>query len=189
MYRPSESDVKDLVLASATADLTYDHVGATLGELPRGWNADEQQLHLGQGEVVFRRAVEALQGWKQFDLTWVWPVSTGVDVEPGNEFAFLARTFGLWSVNICRIVYVVDETDVSGARYGFGYGTVVPHAVRGEEQFWLRWDRETDVVVFSIRKFSLPSGPIFSLLAPLTRAIQRRFTSAALGRLAAEVTP
>ena len=48
--------------------------------------------------------------------------------------AILARSIGLWWLNACRIVAVVDE-DGPVKRFGFAYGTLPDHAGSGEERF------------------------------------------------------
>jgi len=45
--------------------------------------------------------------------------------------AILARSIGLWWLNACRIVYVVDKVD----KFGFAYGTLPDHAGSGEERW------------------------------------------------------
>lgn len=187
LSRPSDGALQRVVQAQADAPFSYAPVGATRGELPADWSVDDRQRLLGQGEPVYRRAVEALRAWAQFELDWVWPLRTDVPLEAGQTFGFLARSVGVWSVNVCRIVYVVDEQDAQGARFGFAYGTVGAHSVRGEERFAVDWDRASDDVAFRIRKFSRPAGPLLTVLSPLTRRIQRRFTEDALACLAARV--
>jgi uncharacterized protein (UPF0548 family) len=46
----------------------------------------------------------------------------------------LARHYGFWSLNACRVVYVVDDRGAQ-PRYGFAYGTLMEHAETGEERF------------------------------------------------------
>ena len=189
MTRPNEDTVHQVLQGNGRERFTYEEVGATLGLMPAGWHSDEQSVVLGHGETLFADAVSALRSWTHFDLPWVRAIKTDVAIRPGSEFAFLAKALGVWSINVCRVIYVVDESDFMGKRFGFAYGTVAPHTVQGEEQFWLEWDRPTDCVTFSIRKFSRPNGILLTLLKPITHRIQRRFTTDALSRLADEVSP
>jgi uncharacterized protein (UPF0548 family) len=46
----------------------------------------------------------------------------------------LGRHFGVWSLNACRIAYVIEEVP-SLRRYGFAFGTLPGHVERGEERF------------------------------------------------------
>ena len=86
----------------------------------------------------------------------------------------LARVFGLWAVNVCRIVYVVDE-EGPVTRYGLAYGTLPGHAEIGEERFLVEWQRDDDSVWFDIRAVSKPGNLLTRLAYPLTRRLQRRF--------------
>jgi hypothetical protein len=68
-----------------------------------------------------------------FDMPWVqlcWPNAV---VEPGATVAVLISHLGFWSLNACRVVYVVDEHG-SSEKYGFAYGTLPDHGER-EERF------------------------------------------------------
>lgn len=183
VVRPTPAQVQQVVHQQSTAPFTYADVGATRGEVPSGWALDDRQRSIGSGKPTFERAVTAMRTWSQFDLPWVFPLHRDVPLEEGHLFAFVAHTYGVWSVNVCRIVYTLDEQDERGARFGFAYGTVGAHSVRGEERFHLEWDRKTDEVTFRIRKFSKPATPLLAVLAPLTQRVQSQFTVQALERL------
>ncbi len=86
----------------------------------------------------------------------------------------LARVFGLWVVNVCRIVYVVDEKGPV-TRYGLAYGTLRGHAEIGEERFLVEWHLADDSVWYDIRPVSKPGSFLTRLAYPLTRRLQRRF--------------
>src|SRR4029077_17849423 len=91
----------------------------------------------------------------------------------------VVRWFGLWSLNACRIVYVVDE-DRPIRRFGFAYGTLADHAESGEERFSIEWRRDDDSVWFDIRAFSRPVHWLARAGYPLSRALQRRFAREAM---------
>lgn len=187
LRRPPPATLGAAISTQGDAPLTYDLVGRTDGLLPDGWVHEERSIELGHGQTVFTKARAELERWAQFDLSWVWPIRNDVALQEGEVFGFVARHFGVWSINVCRIVYVVDESDGPLVRYGFGYGTIGTHAVRGEERFLLQFDTNTQAVSFQIRKFSLPSSRLLVLLGPVTRWVQRRFTEDALSRMAAAV--
>jgi hypothetical protein len=64
----------------------------------------------------------ALAGWRRGRLR--------CRPRKGGGVAILARSIGLWWLNACRIVYVVDKVD----KFGFAYGTLPDHARSGEER-------------------------------------------------------
>lgn len=188
LFRPTSSYIDSLVEQRGVSEFSYDEVGGTRGALPSGWAHDEKTVSLGKGEATWHAARAALRRWRQFDLGWVWPSRVDVPLEAGACFAFVSRSLGVWSVNICRVVYVIQEETETLSRFGFAYGTVGPHAVRGEEQFLLEWDRTSDEVFFGIRKFSRPASSFLSTAGPVVRWVQHRFTEDALSRMQREMT-
>jgi uncharacterized protein (UPF0548 family) len=186
---PTLDDLRDAVRAEVEGPLTYEAVGGTWAEPPEAPAFDEQEVVLGQGRAAFERASHLLRTWTQFDLPWIRTLDRETPLEEGAMFAFASHQLGVWSVNVCRIVRVVDEADGEGARLGFSYGTVGTHALRGEERFLVTWDARSDKVRFGIRKFSTPANLLTQLLGPVARGVQRRFTQDALARLAGAMQP
>jgi uncharacterized protein (UPF0548 family) len=81
----------------------------------------------------------------------------------------------MWSINACRIIYVIDEQDRESRRFGFGYGTLPVHSEQGEERFLLRWDAKSDQVIYEITAFSRPNNLLVCLGWPLAVRIQNQF--------------
>lgn len=109
-----------------------------------------------------------------FNMPWLrlcWPTAP---IRVGTEVAVLVHHFGFFSLNACRIVYVVDEVG-SANRFGFAYGTLQEHAERGEERFTVEWNRADDSVWYSILAFSRPRETLARLVYPLSRLLQARF--------------
>ena len=77
-------------------------------------------------------------------------------IAPGTNVAVLARVLGIWYLNACRIVYVIDETGPIET-YGFAYGTLPDHAEKGEERFSVVWDHADDSVRYEQFAFSRPN--------------------------------
>ncbi len=184
LSRPSKSTIDTELARHSAAKLSYQLEGATRGPLPTGWRHDDRSIEVGRGPAAWERARTALEAWSQFDLPWVKFHGTP-PLQVGQTVAFASRQLGVWTLNMCRIVYVFDEDEPDSARYGFAYGTLDNHAVAGEELFELTWDKTTDRVSFRIAKFSRPAHPLVWLAGPLATRIQERFTENALARLAA----
>ncbi len=109
-----------------------------------------------------------------FKMPWVslgWP---SVPIQVGTDVAVSIHHFGFYSLNACRIVYVVDEEDPV-KRFGFAYGTMAEHAESGEERFTVEWDRDEDTVWYDILAFSRPRQMLARLGYPLSRLLQKRF--------------
>ena len=184
LRRPSDATIRDFLAAQAKFDFTYPEVGATATTPPSGYVVDHTRIKLGEGEAVFRAAQAALGRWDQFRLGWVeaWPPEAPIRV--GEVVASVARCLGLWWLNACRIVYVVDEAGPV-TRFGFANGTLPGHAEAGEERFLVEWDRASGEVWYDILAFSRPHDFLTRLGYPYMRRVQRRFgreSAAAMAR-------
>src|SRR5262245_14947922 len=183
--KPSPSSLRQFLAAQARLDLTYAAVGSTAAAPPPGYAVDRTRVRLGAGAGVFRAAKDALERWDQFRLGWVEAYPADTPLRAGEVVAVVARVWGLWWVNACRVVYSVDEAGPA-ERFGFAYGTLPGHAESGEERFVVEWDRADDAVWYDVLAFSRPRHPLARLGYPLTRRTQRRFArdSAAVMRRA-----
>jgi uncharacterized protein (UPF0548 family) len=175
---PSEQDAVQFVSSQRNLPFTYAEVGATNATPPSSYKVDHNRIRLGEGEAAYRRAVEALKSWRQFDLGWLSIVPPGVAVEVGTTVAVKARAFGTWSLNATRVIYVIDEP----RRWGFAYGTLPDHVERGEERFLIEW-LDDDSVWYDILAFSRPQHPLVKLSFPLARMLQKRFARESLARM------
>ena len=168
--RPSDVEVASFLDAQEGARFSYGAVGATAHDLPAGFNVHRSRARLGVGDACYERAVMAIRSWRMFDLGWVDARPDRSTIEAGTTVAVLVRYAGLWFLNACRIVYVVDEPH----RYGFAYGTLPSHAESGEERFTV--EREPDgSVAYEILAFSRPRLWAARAGYPLSRGLQKRF--------------
>jgi uncharacterized protein (UPF0548 family) len=174
LRKPSSDTVQKFLAAQSALEPTYAGVGATATAPPPGYTVDRTRIALGAGEEVFRSARAALERWEQFRLGWVEAAPADTPIRTGAVVAVLARVLGLWWLNACRIVYVVDEPGPA-CRFGFAYGTLPDHAESGEERFLIEWDRATGTVWYDILAFSRPNHWLARLGYPLTRRTQKRF--------------
>jgi uncharacterized protein (UPF0548 family) len=174
---PSEYEVQVFVSRQSRSSFSYAEVGASVTTPPANYNIDHNRIQLGRGEATWNRAVEAVRRWQMFNIPWLrlyWPTSP---IRVGTDVAVSVHDFGFYSLNACRIVYVVEE-DEPVKRYGFAYGTLAEHAERGEERFTIEWNRRDDTVWYDILAFSRPHQMLARFGYPLSRLLQRRFTAA-----------
>ena len=174
LRKPTTDDLRGFLATQSSLTFTYAALGATAGTPPPGYVVDRTRIKLGEGEAVFRSATAALRQWAQFDLGWVEAWSPDTPIRTGEVVAVLGRAFGVWWVNACRIVYVVDEAGPV-SRFGFAYGTLPGHAESGEERFPVEWDRGDDGVWYDILAFSRPNHILIRLGYPIVRRTQKRF--------------
>ena len=134
---------------------------------------------IGHGLDQFEAAKAAIDDWKMFDLDWIELYPKRPSVEIGTAVAVVVRHLGFWSVNIARIVYVVNEQ----SRYGFAYGTLQCHSEQGEERFLVEHDRATGEVWYDLYAFSKPKHPLAWLGYPISRYLQKRFARESLAAM------
>lgn len=173
--KPSDDKIREFIARQAESRFSYVPVGATAEDMtPRGFTADHNRIQLGSGQAVWNRAVAAVHGWKMFQLGWTrlcWP---DAPIAIGTNVAVLVRHFGFWSLNACRVIYVIDESIGPVRRYGFAYGTLLDHAESGEERFLVEWHKD-DSVWYDILAFSRPRAMLARVGYPIARGLQRRF--------------
>jgi uncharacterized protein (UPF0548 family) len=186
LNRPSEQQIRAITALQENKDFSYPESGATQGALPAGYKALHSTVQLGKGPQKFARACEALREWEMFDTPNVWLHWPTTPVAKGNIVAVLIQHFGFWSLNFCRIVYVIDE-DGPKKRFGFAYGTLGEHAERGEERFMIESDRATDAVTYDILSFSKPGNWKTRIALPLARRLQKQFVANSLAAMVAAI--
>ena len=98
---------------------------------------------------------------------------THAPVETGTVVAVLVHHLGFWSLNGCRISYLLDND--SDQAFGFAYGTLTNHAESGEEIFEVRCNATKQEVTYRIRAVSKPRAAFAVAGYPVTRLLQSRF--------------
>jgi uncharacterized protein (UPF0548 family) len=174
LRKPDETFLQRVRERHRDLPLSYPEVGCSRQGVPAGYTVDHYRTRLGGGRTVFENAREALRHWQVLQIGWVQPCWPDATVKEGTLVGTLARVFGLWWVNVCRIVFIVEE-DGPVVRFGFAYGTLPGHLECGEERFQVEWDRADDSVWYDIRVVSKPGGWLTRLAYPLTRWLQRGF--------------
>lgn len=170
--KPNRDSVIAFLSAQQSQPFSYDDVGSSRREAPKGYIVDHNRMKLGQGVQAFERAKCAVTKWKMFDMPWIelcWP---DTPVQLGANVAVVISHLGFWSMNACRIVYVIDEHG-SSEKYGFAYGTLPDHGERGEERFTVELNAD-QTVWYDLYAFSRPST-IARVAYPFTRLLQKRF--------------
>lgn len=175
---PSPSVIADFLRGQTAAPVSYSEIGATRGPAPAGYNFDHNRARLGDGEVAFEAACEALRAWTMFPKPWTQIIPANAPVVEGTIVAMLANALGLWWLNTCKIVYVIDELAPS-RRFGFAYGTLPAHVETGEECFCVEQHADGSVW-YDLCAFSRPRFWPVRLAKPLARGLQRRFARESL---------
>lgn len=154
--------------------------GPGLLALPRGlriknydpaFALDSSRSLLGKGDAVFNAAKRAFERWAQFDLGWVRVANQEAVIATGHIVAVEVRALGLWTLNLSRVIEVIDTPSA----FGFIYSTTKLHVEQGEERFLIEFDRATSDVWYELEAVSRPRQMLARLGFPVTRAFQHRF--------------
>jgi uncharacterized protein (UPF0548 family) len=181
--KPSDEQIRRFIAVEGTARFTYPDVGASRGTPPPGWAVRHMRAVLGRGAEVFGRARAAVRRWEMFRQGWIEIFPAEAPLAAGTTVGVLARHLGFWSLNVCRSVYLVEETGAV-ERFGFAYGTLPAHAASGEERFLVEWSHEDDAVTYDVCSFSRPRHLLARAGLPL---LQRRFAAGSVRAMARAV--
>lgn len=169
--KPSDAQALDFIAQERELPFSYPEVGQTRGESSvSGYNNDYNVQPLGQGDAVWEAAKEAIRQWRMFPGGWAYVTPRPLPIRSGEVVAMAACVMGIWWLNSCRIVYVIDTPE----RFGFAYGTLPGHAERGEELFMVEKTADGQVQ-YVLKAFSTPRHWMARLGYPLARAYQKKF--------------
>ena len=167
---PSEVEIRRILESQRDVGFSYPEVGDTATWPPRGYNVDHDRYLLGEGAGAFSRGKLAIERWEMFHNGWTFLCWPDVPIQRGTTVAMMAKYLGLYSVNFCRIVYVIDEP----GKFGFAYGTLPDHIEAGEERFTVEW-LEDGTVWYDVLAFSRARHVLAKLAKPAVRRLQKRF--------------
>ena len=187
LRKPSDSRIRRFLDEQRSLPFSYPEVGASREGAPPGYPVNHHRGRLGAGLEAFALAADAIRSWKMYETVWTrlcWP---NAPVAEGTVVGVLGRQFGLWSLNACQIVYVLEEEEPSLRRYGFALGTLPGHVERGEERFTVEWHRANDSVFYEVFAFARPAHLLARAGPPFVRLVQRRFAADSLRSMAAAV--
>jgi uncharacterized protein (UPF0548 family) len=174
LHEPSDTTIGNFLRRQEGQTFSYPEVGASREQVPRHYTVDHNRVLLGRGEESFAKAAAAIRTWQMFNLGWCRVHPPNAPIEVGVTVAISINHYSFWSLNACRIVYLMEE---HGAvlRYGFAYGTLPEHGETGEERFSVEWDQENGSVTYDLYAFSRPQHLMARLGYPLSRRLQKRF--------------
>jgi uncharacterized protein (UPF0548 family) len=132
MHKPIAAEIEEFISRQRNARFSYPDVGSTNGTLPPRYTVDRNRVQLGSGLQTFSQAVGRLRAWHMFKLGWVDLFPASAPIRVGQTVAVVVRHFGFWSMNACRIVYVIEEE----RQFSFAYGRcrITPSRVKSDFQ-------------------------------------------------------
>ena len=159
LSRPTNEEIDSFLRECEADSFSYTEVGGSKDEPPVGYHIDHNRVLLGYERETWELAQKAIRSWKMFEVSGIELCYPDTPIEVGRNVAPLAKHLGFYSLNACRIVYVIDEPD----RFGFAYGTLSEHAEKGEERFTVEFCPESREVWYDVFAFSRPANLLVKL--------------------------
>jgi uncharacterized protein (UPF0548 family) len=175
LSRPTDREIEREIAASLPGLMRAEYLDGSGGirriGLPTGFVLDRRRTQIGEGKEAYERSIREIRNWTQFDLGWARVANSPAPIEVGPIVAVEVHSLGLWSLNLSRIVEVIQ----TGSRFGFIYKTTPTHVEEGEERFEVLLDEKSDAVWYETEAVSRPRDLMALLGYPVTRAFQHRF--------------
>lgn len=178
LLKPTTKEIEDLIKSQSESPFSYENVGATKNQnAPEGFPINHQRKKLGNGKKIFKKAVEAMDLWQMYALDWTQVKPENVPIKEGEIVVTMINHLGFWSLNPCRIIYLIDEKNDEFQKFGFAFGTLPAHSEKGEEQFQIEWNKKTDEVFYKIYAFAKPHNPLAKIAFPYVSYLQKGFAA------------
>ena len=179
LHKPSDEEVRDFIAVQARLPFSYKEVGATKEHnAPGGYPINRYRKKLGEGGKTYASAAKSLYSWKMYSLDWTQIYPPNAAIEEGKSVVVLAKHFDFfWSLNPCRIIYLIDEENEDVQRCGFAFGTLPAHSEEGEEQFVVERDKNNDAVWYELYAFAKPKNILAKIGSPIVHHIQKQFAA------------
>lgn len=178
LTRPDSRIAKRLLTAAEAEPLPECSFGSFESPAP-GFRQDFSEHKLGIGAAAFTAAAAAIRNWIQYAQPWIEVHPRPPELAIGSTFAVAAHTYGIWSLNACRVYAVIDEA-VPVRRFGYAYRTLARHVELGDAEFCVEHRAGDDSVWLRVRTVSRMNHPLTKLFRPLGIRAQRHALAAAV---------
>ena len=174
IFEPCEKEIENFLAAQRDLPFSYEEVGASKDKIPSGYPINHNRVQIGNGADAFVRAKNAIQNWTMYQLQWTRLFPADAPIAVGTVVCVIVNHHFCWSINPCRIVYTLEQTD-KVERYGFAFGTLPGHSEEGEERFTVEWNRADDSVWYELLAFARPHHILARIGFPFVGLFQRKF--------------
>lgn len=176
LFEPSGAQIEKFLAGQRDLPFSYPEVGASSGAIPPGYPINQRRVRLGSGENTFVRAKVAIENWTMYRLEWTRLYPPRAPVAVGEVVCIVAGHGFCWSLNPCRIIYLLEE---GGAveRCGFAFGTLPGHSEEGEEKFVAEWNHQDDSVWYELFSFARPHHVLARIGFPFVKLFQQKFAA------------
>lgn len=174
-FEPSDTEIFKFLAEQKNLPFSYPETGATKGEIPSGYPINHHRIKLGDGAKTFARAKSAVDRWTMYDLDWTKVYPSQKPPLTGESVCVVVNHGFCWSLNPCRIVYVLEEKTGESERYGFAFGTLPGHSETGEERFTVEFNLKDNSVFYELISFARPQHILAHIGFPFVTFFQRKF--------------
>jgi uncharacterized protein (UPF0548 family) len=174
LFEPSDEQIEEFLARQKELPFSYKEVGASQTLIPSNYPINHHRIQLGSGAEVFARAKKAIESWTMYKLSWTRLYPSDAPVAAREVVCVVVNHGFCWSLNPCRIVYVLEEKGEI-ERVGFAFGTLPGHSEEGEERFTVEWNRADDSVWYELLAFARPHHILACIGFPFVGLFQRKF--------------
>ncbi len=176
LRKPGIETIRGFLVRQSKLDFTYSAVGCHVRQSsPPGYAIRSLAHQLGEGESAYEAAKRGAKELGSVRLGWLEAGPEGTPIQTNAMVAILARTFGIWWLNACRIVLVIEEVgNGESIRLRLMNFTGPRRNRRGAISSWNGIKRTTESW-FDILAFSRPHHILTRLAYPIVRMTQKRF--------------
>ena len=175
LFEPSEKEIENFLAAQRDLPFSYEEVGASKDKIPSGYPINHHRVQIGNGADAFALAKNAIQNWTMYQLEWTRLFPADAPIAVGAVVCVVVNHRLCWSLNPCRIVYLIEESGGEIEQYGFAFGTLPGHSEEGEERFTVEWNRADDSVWYELLAFARPHHILARIGFPFVGLFQRKF--------------
>lgn len=171
IFKPGTVAIQAFLETERNKPFSYAAVGQTQTDAAvSGFDNDFNTQELGRGPAAWEAAKTAIRQCQMFPGGWADVMPKPLAIREGEVLAMVVQVLGIWWLNSCRIVYVIDTE----RQFGFAYGTLPGHVERGEELFMVEKMADGQVR-YVLKAFSKPRPWMARVGYPLARVFQRKF--------------
>lgn len=174
LFEPSDAQIESFLNEQRVLPFSYEEVGASQAEIPQNYPINHRLVQIGSGAEVFARAKFSVQLWTMYRLDWTRLYPRDAPIAVGETVCVVVNHGFCWSINPCRIVYILDEKGET-ERFGFAFGTLPGHSETGEERFTIEWRHQDDSVWFELLSFARPHDILAKIGFPFVGFFQKKF--------------
>jgi hypothetical protein len=115
LRRPTDQQIYAQLTKREPMTFSYPQVGATRSKPPAGFRINHVRGLIGKGAAAQARAANALLSWQLLGVAGLEVFPKNPEMQPQTNVALLSQHLGIWSLDFCRVIYVLEEQSETAA--------------------------------------------------------------------------